>query len=124
MALESGDSIGMAHSDSQEMFLSFGVEAIGIKLGTAFHGSLLPLCATPARAVLRELFCVTDVQRGAGMLREDGEVSTQPRVGVETKPPLQPSVPQERDLSSAARRRLQGCSWGRQGAGRGQMVLL
>lgn len=66
MALESGDSIGMADSDSQEMLLSFGVEAIGTKLGMAFHGSLLPLCATPARSALRELFCAAwsrDIER-------------------------------------------------------------
>lgn len=82
----------MADSDSQEMLLCFGVEAVGTKLGMAFHGSLLPLRATPARAVLRELFCVRDVQHGAGMGRDDGEVPTQPSVG-ETKPHLHPSVP-------------------------------
>lgn len=94
MALEPSDSVGMADSGSQDLLLSFGVEAVGTKLGMAFHGSLLPLCATPARAVLQELFCVRNVQHGAGMVRGDGEVPAQPNAD-ETKPRLHPSVPCE-----------------------------
>lgn len=64
-----GQNRGMADSDCREMGLSFGVEAIGTKPGVAFRGrsgKALPassFCQPELRgiAVLRELFCVTNV---------------------------------------------------------------
>lgn len=131
-----GQNQGMACADSQGMFFSVGVEAMGTKPGVAFCGksgkALLDSSSCCAgRSCAAELCCgSSSVALGcsSGHVSGDGKRAwgglcwcrrcsgAQPSVNAETKPHLRPSVPRGEgtELGSAAGVSFQPAGLGRQ----------